>query len=344
MRVATAPVTAAAKVAAAKVVVMPVAIAPVAPVGPADPVATAPVGVAAPVATAPVVAAVQVAAAEVAAAQVVAAAPVVAASVASAGDSDEVAASGLHGPGKGRGRRAKRGLENVFSAPSRKPTTPEELDLADRCLSVASAAPDGRANLYVAATAMYNRAFMDMIEADRPGHLAIVGMTSEKFFREHANSVTKQLQLQRLDGVQAPYSSGGAGSEPTPSTGAGSAVVAPPPSAGVGSDGVAPSSKEGTGLAEAPSLPSTREGSEGAPSTGAGSEEVATSSTERSAGVSRQLLRDLEGSVDGVDKLSGNACLRFLRKYSTDRKGLRNGLGPPHYRALVKKMLRDIQS
>ena len=96
------------------------------------------------------------------------------------------------------------------------------------------------------------------------------------------------------------------------------------------------SSREGTGLAEAPSLPSTGAGSEGT-----GSEEVATSSTERSAEASRQLLRDLEGSVDG-DKLSGNACLRFLRKYSTDRKGLRNGLGPPHYRALVKKMLRDL--
>jgi len=178
-----------------------------------------------------------------------------------------------------------------------------------------------------------------MIEADRPGHLAILGMTSEKFLREHANSVTKQLHRQRLDVVQAPHSSGGAGSEPTPSTGAGSAVVAPPPSAGVGSDGVAPSSREGTGLAEAPSLPSTGAGSEGA-----GSEAVATSSTGRSAEASRQLLRDLEDSVDGVDKRCGNACLRFLRKNSTDRKGLRNGLGPPHYRALVKKMLRDIQS
>ena len=129
----------------------------------------------------------------------------------------------------------------------------------------------------------------------------------------------------------------------------GSAVVAPPSSAGVGSDGVPPSSREGTGLAEAPSLPTTREGSEGAPSTGAGSEgagseEVATLSNERSAEASRQLLRDLEGSVDGVDKLSGNACLRFLRKNGTDRKGLRNGLGPPHYRALVKNILRDIQS
>ena len=81
-------------------------------------------------------------------------------------------------------------------APSRKPTTPEELDLVDRCLWVASASPDGRANLYVAATAMYKRAFMDMIEADRPGHLAILGMTSEKFLREHANSVTKQLHRQ----------------------------------------------------------------------------------------------------------------------------------------------------
>ena len=129
-------------------------------------------GAAAPVrvATAPVAVAEQVVAAEVAAAPVVAA-PVVAASVASAGDSDEVAASGLYGPGEGRGRRGKRRLGNVFSAPSRKPTTPEELDLADRGLSVASAAPDGRANLYVAATAVYNRAFMDMIEADRPGHL-----------------------------------------------------------------------------------------------------------------------------------------------------------------------------
>ena len=91
---------------------------------------------------------------------------------------------------------ASKDPENVLSAPSRKTTTPEELDLADRCLSVASAAPDGRANLYVAATAMYNRVFMDMIEADRPGHLAILGMTSGKVLREHANSVTKKLHRQ----------------------------------------------------------------------------------------------------------------------------------------------------
>ena len=186
MRVATSPVSAAAQVSAAKVVAAPVAIAPVAPVGSAEPVATAPVGVAAPMATVPVAVAAQVAAAVIAAVQMVAAAqvvaapeaeaaaaaPVVSASVASAGDSDEVVALGLPGPGEGRGRRSTRSLENVFSAPSRKTTTPEEPpDLADRRLSGASAAPDGRANLYVAETAMYNRAFMDMIEADRPGHL-----------------------------------------------------------------------------------------------------------------------------------------------------------------------------
>ena len=176
VRVATAPVAAvAAQVVAAEV-------------------AAAQVVAAARVAAPQVVAAAQVVAAPVA--EAAAAAPVVVAAVASAGDSDQVPASGLHGPGGGRGRRGKRRLENVFSAISRKPTTPEELDLADRCLSVASAAPDGRANLYVAATAMYNRAFMDMIEADRPGHLAILGMTSEKFLREHANSVTKQLHRQ----------------------------------------------------------------------------------------------------------------------------------------------------
>ena len=150
---------------------------------------------------------------------------------------------------------------------------------------------------------------MDMRGADRPGHFAILGMTSEKFLREHANTVTKQLHRQRLGVVRAPHSSGGAGSVPTPSTGAGSAVVAPPPSTGVGSDVVASSSREGTGLAEAPSLPSTGTGSEGA-----WSEEVATSSTESSAEALRQLLRDLEDSVDGVDKLSGSACLRFRAK------------------------------
>ena len=79
----------------------------------------------------------------------------------------------------------------MFSAPSRKPSSPEELDRADNYLVIASAALDGRA-----ATGVYNRAFMDMIEADRPGHLAILGMTSEKFLREHANSVTKQLHRQ----------------------------------------------------------------------------------------------------------------------------------------------------
>ena len=103
---------------------------------------------------------------------------------------------GFTGQAKGTAAVASKDPENVLSAPSRKTTTPEELDLADRCLSVASAAPDGRANLYVAATAMYNRVFMDMIEADRPGHLAILGMTSGKVLREHANSVTKKLHRQ----------------------------------------------------------------------------------------------------------------------------------------------------
>ena len=132
---------------------------------------------------------------------------------------------------------------------------------------------DGRA-----ATGVYNRAFMDMIEADSPGYLAVLGMTREKFLREHANSVTKQLHRQRFDVVQAPHSSGAARSEPTPSTGAGSVVEAQPPSAGVGSDGVAPTSRVATGPAEAPSLPSTRAVSECA-----GSANVAMSSTERSA-------------------------------------------------------------
>ena len=46
---------------------------------------------------------------------------------------------------------------------------------------------------YVPATAVDNLTFLDMMEADNPEYVVILGMTSEKVFREYVHNVRKTL-------------------------------------------------------------------------------------------------------------------------------------------------------